>query len=93
MKKKRAMKAIIEDWTEEEEENLAFMLKLRELKGGVGISASSEKNRGAFVENPLRKPCRHFVTVRNAVMMVADSSCWVSPRSRRGFFLGVTWTY
>lgn len=48
MKKKRSMKAITEDWTEEEEEAIAFMLKLRELKGGVGIPASSEKKQGCL---------------------------------------------
>jgi hypothetical protein len=47
------MKAITEDWTEEEQEAIAFMLKLRELKGGVGIPASSEKKQGG--------PCRKSV--------------------------------
>lgn len=54
MKKKRAMKAITEDWTDQEEEELAFILSLQAMKGGVGMPDTSEKKQGALCKKAMQ---------------------------------------
>jgi hypothetical protein len=55
MKKKRAMKAITEDWTDQEEEELAFITRLQAMKkGGVGMPDTSEKKQGALCKKAMQ---------------------------------------
>jgi hypothetical protein len=55
MKKKRAMKAITECWTDQEEEELAFITRLQSMKGGVGMPEMPEKKQGALCKKAMQQ--------------------------------------
>lgn len=54
MKKKQVMKAITEDWTDQEEEELAFILSLQAMKRGVGMPDMYEKKQGALCKKAMQ---------------------------------------
>lgn len=55
MKKKRAMKAITEDWTDQEEEELRYLIGLKTINRGVGVSDASKKIGGCLCRKAMAR--------------------------------------
>lgn len=49
------MKAITECWTDQEEEEFAFITRLQSMKGGVGMPEMPEKKQGALCKKAMQQ--------------------------------------